>query len=282
MGIMNKANAKYGLGLLAAALATGTALAGELATKPLVDRLLAESESIRSVQCEIRRETEVKGTLVRTLSRVWFERPDRLRVETVSPNVRRIVVDGKAIYKWIDGQANGVRIPLAEAGEWDLFQVRRVPATADEYLLRLRGAPETILPAEGGFPARRAYTPPTPHPYTVLALDETGRLARIELFDPTVRTNRLLRVDFGGWREVKPGVWIACLQEIEAKERDGTEARETLRVSALVVNEPINPEQFDVIRGMPGVRFVKPEEMVELLRRGENRQEDKNRKNVAK
>lgn len=237
----------------------------------LTEDLLTKSEKIWSVQCEIRRETVVGDQIVNTLSRVWFERPDRLQVETMSPELRRIVVDGRAIHKWIKGQAMGVKIPLAEATEGDLFQVRRVPATADEYLLRLRGVPETILPPDADFPIRRAYTPPTPHPYTELSLDATGRLARLEFFDPTARTNRLMRVDFGGWREAKPGIWIACLQKTEAKVPDGTKVLETLRVSSLVVNEPIKPEQFDVARGIPGVKFIKPEEMIELLRRTENR-----------
>lgn len=239
----------------------------------MMEKLLVENQKIRTIQCEIRHETEVGGQVVRTLSRVWFERPDRLRVETVTPNLRRIVVDGKAIHKWMKGQEAGVRIPLAEASEWDLIQVRRVPATADEYLLRLKGVPATILPAIDGFSCRCAYTPPAPHPYTELSLDATGRLARLEFFDPADHTNRLLRVDFMGWQEVKPGIWIACLQKTGAKARDGVEVKETIRVSSLVVNEPINPEEFEVARRMPGVKFVKPEEMLEILRRDTGQKE---------
>ncbi len=268
---MDNENIKRGLGLIVAAMTAGAGLAREIAAKPLTDRLLAESEKIRSIQCEIRRDTEVGGSTIRTLSRIAFERPDRLDVETVTPSARKIVVDGTAIYKWIDGQVTGVRIPLAGADKRELVQVRRVPATADEHLLRLQGAPETILPAEDGFPVRRAYTPAAPHPYTVLALDATGRLARLEFFDPDAHTNRLLRVDFEGWKEVKPGIWIACLQKTESKGRDGIEVRETLRVSALAVNEPVDPGQFDVGRRIPGVKFIKPEEMEELLRSSGNR-----------
>jgi hypothetical protein len=254
---------------LAAVSVAGTCLAEDLASQALSDRLLAENEKIQSVQCEIHRETDVAGRAVQTLSRVWFQRPDRLRVETAAPEVRRIVVDGKAIHKWIDGQALGVRIPLAQAPEWDLLQVRRTPATADEYLLRLRGVPETTLPQAEGFSVRRAYTPAAPHPYTVLSLDATGRLARLEFFDSPARTNRLLRVDFERWREVKPGIWIACLQKTEARRRDGIDVRETVRVSALAVNDPIEPDQFDVARRMPGVTFVTTEEMEKVLRRGD-------------
>lgn len=259
-------NGKILAPILLALLCSCSALIAET----LTDKLLTESDKIWSLQCDIRRETELGGQVLLTMSRVRFERPDRLQVETMAPDLRKIVVDGKAIHKWIKGQETGVRIPLSEASEGDLLQVRRVPATADEYLLRLKGAPETILPTEAGFPLRRAYSAPSPHPYTELALDATGRLARIEFFDPAARTNRLLRVEFEGWREIKPGIWIACLQKTEAKAHDGTKVRETLRVSSLVVNEPIQPEQFDAARCIPGVKFIKPEEMMEFLRHDEN------------
>ncbi len=268
---MTNKNIVYGLVLMVAAFAGGAARAEDMTVTSLVERLLTENGKIQRVQCEIRRETEVGGTVVPTLSRVWFERPDRLHVETVTPNERRIVVDGKTIHKWIAGQTNGVLIPLAEAPAQELLQVRRVPATAEEYLLQIRGSPETTLPPEDGFPVRRAYTPSAPHPYTVLALDETGRLARLEFFDPSVRTNRLLQVNFGSWKEVKPGIWISCLQKTAGKTRTGTEMKETLRVSSLAVNEPINPEQFDRGRQAPGVQFLSLDEMAKLLQRNENR-----------
>lgn len=272
---LRQARARLTQGLFAIMATAGVGLAGEVESKPLVERLLAESANIHTMQCEIRRETELGGKVIRTLSRVWFERPDRLLVETASPEVRRIVVDGKTIYKWINGQPTGVQIPLAEAEEWDLLQVRRVPATANEYLLKLRGLPETALPAQDGFPDRRAYTPLAPHPYTVLSMDETGRLSRLELFDLDVQTNRLLKVDFGGWREVKPGIWIACVQKTEAKGRDGIEVRETLRVGTPMINEPIDPEQFDVAQRIPDVQFIKTDEMIDVLRRAEDQTKNK-------
>lgn len=272
---MTKKNIVHRLLLMGAALTIGTVRAEDTTTPSLVERLLTENKKIQSVQCEIRRETEVGGTLVPTLSRVWFERSDRLHVETVTPSERRIVVDGKTIHKWIAGQTNGVLIPLADAPARELLQVRRVPATAEEYLLQIRGSPETTLPPEGGFPIRRAYTPSAPHPYTVLALDETGRLARLEFFDPALRTHKLLQVNFSNWKEVKPGIWISCLQKTVGKTRTGTDMRETLRVSSLAVNEPINPEQFDRVRQAPGVQFLSLDEMAKLLQRNENRSENR-------
>jgi hypothetical protein len=267
---MVKENINYGLALLATILTTSLSQAEDTAATPLVDRLLEANAKIRTMRCEIRRETEAEGITVPTLSRVWFERSDRLHVETVTPDTRRIVVDGQTIYKWIDGQTNGVQIPLSEAPAPELIQVRRVPATAEEYLLRLRGIPESTLPPKDGFPVRRAYTPPAPHPYTVLALDETGRLARLEFFDPSTHTNQLLQVDFGNWREINPGIWVPCLQIAKANGVNQPKVRETLRVSNLSVNEPIDPDHFNVVRQATGVQFLKPAEMKEHLRRQKN------------
>lgn len=262
-----------GIPLLFIAAATLSAVVQAADPEPssLVERLLADNARIRSVQCEIRRETEAGGSIVPTLSRVWFERPDRLRVETVTPHPRRIVVDGTAIHKWIDGHTNGVRILLAEAPEQELIQVRRTPATAEEYLLRLKGIPETSLPPEPDYPVRRAYTPQDRHPYTILALDTTGRLARLEFFDPAGKTNRLLRVDFGGWKEISQGIWIACFQKSEGMGRNGTGFKETLRVSSLKVNEPIDPANFDISLRAAGVHFLKPDDMTKVLQRPDNK-----------
>jgi hypothetical protein len=252
---------------MAAMMLAGTSLAGEPAPVPVVERLLAESGKIKTIQCEIRREAEAQGQAVPTLSRVWFGRPDRLRVEMSVPEARRIVVDGVGIHKWIEGQTLGVRIPLTEAPPGELIQVRRVPGTADEQLMRIREYAEKALPPTEAFPVRCAYEPPAPHPYTVLSLDATGRLARLEFFANSDATNRLLLVEYEGWKEAKPGIWIPCLQKMEARGRDGSSVRETLRVSGLVVNEPIPPETFDPLKKAPGIRFLSPEEAQKALKK---------------
>lgn len=245
-------------------------MAEEPVTVSLAENLITGNTRIKTMRCEIRREQAVDNGTLQMLSRVWYKRPDRLCVETVLPETRRIVADGTAVYKWIEGETNGVRLLIDGAPEAELIQVRKVPGTAEEYLMRLRGVPELVLPETDGFPVRRAYTPEAPHPYTILSLDATGRLARLEFFDPENRTNRLLVAEFSGWKEVLPGIWIPCLQKTAVRGRDDGTVNETLRISGLVVNEPITPEQFDVNRQIPGVHFLTPPEMEEKLRRRGN------------
>lgn len=233
----------------------------------LADRLVAENESIRTMRCDIRRETDVNGKSMTTLSRVWFERPDRLRVETVMPDARRIVVNGTTIYKWIEGREEGVALPLADAPENERVQVRKTPGTMDEHLIRLRRIPEEVLPPADGFPVRRGYTPADPHPYTVLSLDAQGRLARFEFFENADQTKLLLRTDLENWREPQPGIWIACVQKTEAKGRDGISIIETLRISGLTVNSLMEASTFDEKIQAAGIKFVNQEEMAEILHR---------------
>jgi hypothetical protein len=69
----------------------------------LVEKLISASEGIHTLRCDIRREVAVGRRRMTTLSHVWFERGDHLHVETATPVQRRIVVDGQAIHKWIEG-----------------------------------------------------------------------------------------------------------------------------------------------------------------------------------
>ena len=51
----------------------------------LAERLLATYSNVTAVACEVRRDSGNGSGSVRMLSRVYFQRPDHLHVETVSP-----------------------------------------------------------------------------------------------------------------------------------------------------------------------------------------------------
>jgi hypothetical protein len=231
-------------------------------TPTLIAQLIETNKKISTIQCEIRRETRIEDELApATLSRVWFQSGNLLRVETSSPQIRRIIVDGNTIYKWMDGDKQGVRIPLADAPEAELLQVQRVPASGEEHLRRLKGLSEKILPPDPDYPVRRLYEPPSPHPNVTVSLDSLDRLARIEFFDKSDPKLKLGQVDFSGWKEAKPGIWIACRQNTHIKTKQGNTIDETLRVSRLVVNEPIPEEQFCLSPEERQIEFVTVEDM---------------------
>ncbi len=248
-----------------ALLWTSVTAAPDSTEQTLVQELLAAHADIKTMRCDVRREVDVDGQLKTSLSRVWFERPNRLRVESVSPTPRGIVVDGTTIFKWVKGQAHGVKIRLDEAPKAELIQVQRVPATGQEYLLHVENCPETPLPSKPGFPIRRGYTQSAPLPYTVVSMTAGNRLGRIELFASSAQTNRLLKVDYSGWKEVAQDIWIPCTQETTGYRREGSAVFETLRASSIVVNRDIAPRHFNPKPWAKKVRFVSQEEMAELL-----------------
>jgi hypothetical protein len=231
------------LGLLAAAAHAGT----------LADQLLAGYARIASVSCEIRKDSESSAGKVRMLSRVHYQRPDRLHVENVTPLPRRIVADGTNLYSYIEGDPRGFCRPIDRLDGDMLVELRKVPGTAMDHLLRLRGAAETRLEPAPGFPVRRGYD--QGKVFTVLSLDATGRLARIELFTgPDLRQKRA-QYDYSAFQPAGEGVWIPCLHQAEF-ELNGETARETVRVDNLSVGRPIPPGLFVAAPFFKEVRFV--------------------------
>ncbi len=236
----------------------GMILGGDVS---LVSELLEQSLQIETIRCDIRREADIDGRRTTTLSRVWFQRPDRLRVETVMPFSRCIVVDGTTIYKWVDGEAEGAQISLSDAPEEELRQVRRTPGTMDEHLMRLQSAREIKLTHSSAYPVRRGYETGSPHPYAILSLDKKGRLAVLEFLDREDRETLFLRTELSGWMEPVPGVRIAGLQRTTASGRDGSSMQETVRVSGVRVNEPMDAVLFQRPDGDTGITFLTPAEM---------------------
>ncbi len=235
------------------------------AAESWVERLIATHAPIESLRCEIRRERTVEGKTFTRVSRVWYARGKRLRVETLAPLPTRVLADGTTLYKWLDDKPEGVSMPISEAPENEQVQLEQVPGTPEEYLFRLRGAPEEHLAPTPEYAVRIGCHPPHPHPYTVLSLDASNRLVRLEYFGPNGGTNRLLLALFSNWSEVLPGVRIPCLHQITIWGSDGVPIEETVRVSRLRANEPIPPDEFDVSRHAFSVRFITPDAMKDKL-----------------
>jgi len=156
-------------------LAVGCALCAH--ADSMLEQLWAGYERIESVRGEIRRDNTGPGGTVRTLSRVYYQRPDRLNVENIMPVQRRIVADGERFYSYIQGDPKGFSRPIAELNEDMLINLRKVPGTPMDHLARLRGAPEEILEPTDAWPTRRGYA--SGRVFGVLLFDGQGRLGGI-------------------------------------------------------------------------------------------------------
>ena len=222
-------------------------------SETLAEKLCAQYDAVQTLQCQLRRDTEAAGGSMRKLSRIYFQRVDKLHVDNVSPLKRRIVCDGELFQSYIEGDPKGFSRPVAKLDRDMLISLRQVPGTAMDNLLRLSGVAETNLPAGDGFPARHGYD--TGKAFVVLALDASNRLARVEFFATAAQQQRTARWDYSQFQEVAPGVAIPCLHQALIT-IGGVESRETVHVDNLVVNRPIPASLFQPALFFKGVKFV--------------------------
>jgi outer membrane lipoprotein-sorting protein len=148
--IVRLAVKRVGAGLLLA-----FCLAAASRAQTLAERLLAQYDAVRSLSCEIRKDVSGAAGTVRTLSRVYYERPDRLNVENFTPVKRRIVCDGTNFFSYVEGDSKGFTRPVAELDEIMLLQLRKIPGTAADHLFRLRGTGGWCRNRHGGNERRR-------------------------------------------------------------------------------------------------------------------------------
>lgn len=218
----------------------------------LAERLASPYTAVTSMTCTVRKQVMTQGREALHLSRVWFARPDRLRVESLLPVKRLIIADGLDLYYHIAGDSCGLKRAIPDLGEDMRVEIRRVPGTAMEHLLRLLGLPEVALPPEPDWPLRAGYD--TGRFFAVLNVDKDGRLGRVEVFDSKKMGNKLGRYDYSAWRELAAGVWIACRQEA-CFIYEGNEIRETTRIENPVVNKEIAAGLFEAAQAFSGVTF---------------------------
>jgi outer membrane lipoprotein-sorting protein len=228
--------------------------AGVARGETVLERVLKSYDAVQSLSCEIRRDTPMPdGQTLRMLSRVYYQRPDRLHVENFSPVKRRIVSDGTVFRSYTEGAPKGFSRPVAELDEEMLRNLRMVPGSSANVLQMLVGATETTLEPTAEFPVRVGYN--NGKSFAVISLDEKGRLARLELYSSPAMTDLSSRMDFSAFQEVVPGTWIACLQQSKIT-LQGMERTETTRVDNLAANGEIPASLFEAETFFPGVEFV--------------------------
>ncbi len=220
----------------------------------VLEKVLKPYEAIQSLSCEIRRDTPMAdGQTMRLLSRVYFQRPDRLHVENFSPIKRRIVSDGTVFRSYTEGAPQGFSRPVADLNEEMLRNLRMVPGSAANMLDVLKGATEVPLEPTAEFPVRAGYD--NGKSFAVLNLDAQGRLVRFELFSTAAMAELLTRTDLSAFQEVVPGTWIACLQQSKITFQ-GMERTETTHVDNVAANGEIPVSLFETDSFFSGVEFV--------------------------
>ena len=240
------------MGVVAAGLVLMAA--GGARAESVLEQWLGSYDAVKTLSCEIRRDLPLPGgDVMRMLSRVYYERPDRLHVENFSPVSRRTVSDGQVFRQYAEGAKRGFSRPVPELNDEMLRNLRMVPGSAANILEVLRGVEETELAATDEYPRRVAYD--NGNSVAVLNLDRAGRLARFELYGSAAMTDLKTRMDFSAYQEILPGVWLACVQEARVL-IEGLERTETTRISNVIVNEEIPAGLFEPDGFFRGVEFV--------------------------
>jgi hypothetical protein len=237
------------LGIAAITLASSVCASAQT----LVDTLLAGYDRIQSVTCDVVKDAESDGRTLKTLSHVYYQKPDRLHVENIAPIQRRIVADGTHFYSFITGDPKGFARPISRLEADMLVSLRKVPASPMEHLLRLKGLAETNLPSLPDFPVRRGYA--AAKTFVTLALDASNRLARIEFHPDAACTTVSARCDYSGYKEALPGVWLMTVHT-STFNLAGLESHETSRYHNLIVNGAIAPNLFNPRLFFKDVSFV--------------------------
>lgn len=240
---------KWILGIAVVLLVAGMAQADTVR-----ERILRSYDAVTNLSCEIRRDSPLPdGGTLRRLSRVYYQCPDKLHVESYSPFKRRIVCDGTVFRSYTEGAPQGFSRPVADLNPEMLYNLRMVPGSPADVLGMLEGTEELALEGTGEFPVRVAYD--NGKSYAVLSLDAEGRLARFELFASPAMTDLTTRTDYTAWQEIAPGAWIACRQESTVT-LEGVEGKQTTRVDNLAANGEIPASLFEADAFFPQVEFV--------------------------
>ncbi len=160
-------------------LALAAAAIGQSSDTPstAAERLCKGYETISSITCSIRKTTSGPEGRITLLSRVFYEKPDRVHIENVAPQKRRIIADGSKLYYHEDGRKKGYAESIPRLSDTFRNALRNQPATPLEHLRKLRSLTEDELDGNDRFATRKGYQ--ADKLYIVLSLDREGRLGRI-------------------------------------------------------------------------------------------------------
>lgn len=207
-----------------------------------VERLLSDYEQIETVTCQTRRIVDGQHGKIRFFSRIYFTNRDQLHAENITPVRRRTIANGDQLWQYAEGDPKGFSRPISELSEEMLIALRRVPGTAMDHLLRLKGAEEKRLQDAEDENRQFAYEVADQH--VVLTIDSMGRLVEVTYYDDASYTNPRAKYSYSNWSEPLNGIWIPLRYEAFFESDHGA-VRESFFMDRFVANQPIAASLFD-------------------------------------
>lgn len=238
-------------------------LAVSAAAGERLDALLASYDAVERLSCELRRDTPLPdGGNLRMLSRIYFQRQDRLHVENFSPIKRRIIADGTVFRSYMEGADKGFSRPIAELDHEMLVNLRMLPGSNANILQQLAGLAEMPLEGTAEYPERFGYDHDG-QSFTVLSFDGLGRWAKMEVYASQNMTDVNASSEYSDFKELIPGTWLACRQKSTVN-LGGIQKTEIVHISNIAVNQPIPAAMFDATPFFKGVEFVDAFEKISM------------------
>ena len=230
--------------------ASASAEGPDVLSAPAADLLAAAAASraaVTNLACTVRRQLAAGGGEL--VSRVVWARGGRLGVETLSPEPRRVVVDGEWAWTKSPDDKEPRRVPFDGQSPAQKANALCVPASPEETLSALdpasaadRPVPESPWARQTAF--RFLGAPPDAPGRALVSFDGEGRVRAVDLFSDADLRWRVASHSFDAPVEVLPGVWLFARTTAETVV-DGKPVALTTRYDGLRANQPLDPDAFD-------------------------------------
>jgi outer membrane lipoprotein-sorting protein len=243
-------NMKKILTMATTATLSGTVLAGNT----IIDNIIKQYSKIHSVSCVVSRTITFNELENRLLSRVYYERPNKLHVQQTAPLKRRIVCDGTNFFYYIKGDPKGYSQPVDKLSEKQIIELQKIPGSPEDILYRLVDLKPEKLPGNEEFPTQLAYTT-TNKLNIIIFIDDNKLIKKIHFFENKKLTKLTSSYEYNNFIEAIPGVFVPTTHIMTVNIDDKTRT-ENAKFSHYKANGPIPQSLFNAKPFFEGVEFV--------------------------
>lgn len=234
---------------LTAALA-GTTMAGNTT----IDNIIKQYSKINSVSCMVSRTIVFNEQETRLLSRVYYEKPNKLHVQQTVPFDRKIICDGTNFFYYIKGDPKGYSQQVDKLSEKQTIELQKIPGSPEDILYHLIEIVPKKLPGNEQFPIQLAYTT-TNALNVVILIDNKNLIRKINFFENNEFVKLTSTYEYNNFIEVIPNVFIPTTHKTTLNVND-KQRTETAKYSHYKANGEISQSLFYAKPFFEGVDFV--------------------------
>ena len=220
----------------------------------VINEIIENYAKIESVSCIVSRVITFNERDTRLLSRVYYERPNKLHVQQTSPLNRRIICDGTNFFYYIDGDPKGYSRPVDKLSKKQIIELVKVPGTSEDILYRLKDLEPTELPGNEKFPTQLAFTT-TNNLNIIVYITKEKRIEKIDFFESKDLVKLTSSSYYSNFIEATPGAFVPTTHKMIIN-INNQKRTETAKFSHYNANAPISQSLFYAKQFFKGVTFV--------------------------